>query len=130
MRNRCNQALFDFYHCPHVRINLGTGRFSIGSGITPPAPEMGCPPPSNIKERLTASRAPLGQNPPESDTGAPELPSAPDMKPAPANRVEVRKLRREVLKTNHPQLILGRRTLKPRTDPNPDEKWLLALRQI
>jgi len=30
--------------------------------MTPPAPEIGWPPPSNISERLTASRAPLGQN--------------------------------------------------------------------
>jgi hypothetical protein len=31
--------------------------------MTPPAPEIGCPPPSNISERLTANRAPFGQNP-------------------------------------------------------------------
>src|SRR5258708_5291274 len=29
--------------------------------MTPPAPEIGCPPPSNISERLTAGRAPFGQ---------------------------------------------------------------------
>src|SRR5882724_5329122 len=34
----------------------------IGSGITPPAPEIGCPPASNINEKLTAKRAPFGQN--------------------------------------------------------------------
>src|SRR6266853_1975282 len=32
----------------------------IGSGITPPAPEIGCPPASNINEKLTAKRAPFG----------------------------------------------------------------------
>jgi hypothetical protein len=36
--------------------------FSIGSGMTPGAPEMGWPPPSYINEKLTASRALLGQN--------------------------------------------------------------------
>src|SRR3984893_10604887 len=36
---------------------------SIGSGMTPPAPEIGCPPPSNMRERLTANRAPFGQKP-------------------------------------------------------------------
>src|SRR5437879_5966523 len=35
----------------------------MGSGITPPAPEIGWPPPSNIRERLTANRAPFGQKP-------------------------------------------------------------------
>src|SRR5882672_10880267 len=33
----------------------------IGSGITPLAPEMGCPPASNMREKLTAKRAPSGQ---------------------------------------------------------------------
>src|SRR5882672_10235037 len=41
----------------------------IGSGITPPAPEIGCPPASNIKETLTAKRAPFGQNDNASDIG-------------------------------------------------------------
>ena len=40
---------------------------SIGSGMTPPAPEIGCPPPSNMSERLTANRAPFGQKPARSD---------------------------------------------------------------
>src|SRR5258708_26863755 len=30
--------------------------------MTPPAPEMGCPPASNMSEQLTARRAPLGHN--------------------------------------------------------------------
>src|SRR5215470_16545514 len=34
----------------------------IGSGITPGAPEIGCPPPSYISDRLIARRAPFGQN--------------------------------------------------------------------
>src|SRR5260370_38467325 len=44
--------------------------FSIASGITPPAPEIGWPPPSNMSERLTANRAPFGQKAPalRSDT--------------------------------------------------------------
>ena len=29
--------------------------------MTPPGPEIGCPPPSNIREKLTARRALLGQ---------------------------------------------------------------------
>src|SRR5580704_4429477 len=70
--------------------------FSIGSGITPPAPEIGWPPPSNIKDKLTASRAPFGQYPPDSGLGAPGAPSVPNIKPTPPNKVEVRKLRREV----------------------------------
>ena len=37
-------------------------RVPIRFGMTPPAPEIGCPPPSNMSERLTANRAPLGQN--------------------------------------------------------------------
>jgi hypothetical protein len=37
--------------------------FSMGSGITPPAPEIGWPPPSNISDRLAATRAPFGQKP-------------------------------------------------------------------
>src|SRR5882762_6217994 len=32
----------------------------MGSGITPPAPEIGCPPASNINEKLTAKRARFG----------------------------------------------------------------------
>src|SRR6266849_4680724 len=35
----------------------------MGSGIAPLAPEIGCPPPSNMREILTASRAPFGQKP-------------------------------------------------------------------
>ncbi len=31
--------------------------------MTPLAPEIGCPPPSNMSERLTAKRAPFGQKP-------------------------------------------------------------------
>src|SRR5437879_13492508 len=34
----------------------------IGSGMTPPAPEIGWPPASNIREKLTARRALFGQN--------------------------------------------------------------------
>src|SRR6266436_2925115 len=34
----------------------------MGSGMTPPAPEIGWPPASNIREKLTARRAPFGQN--------------------------------------------------------------------
>jgi len=55
--------------CPHNdrrrRMRLSAGPwtpFSIGSGMTPPAPDICWPPPSNMSERLTASRAPLGQN--------------------------------------------------------------------
>jgi hypothetical protein len=33
----------------------------IGSSKKPGAPEMGCPPPSNMSEKLMARRAPLGQ---------------------------------------------------------------------
>src|SRR5215470_17618658 len=36
--------------------------FLIGSGMTPGAPDIGWPPPSNISETLTASRASSGQN--------------------------------------------------------------------
>src|SRR5579871_4272789 len=36
----------------------------MGSGIGPPAPLAGCPPPSNISETLIAILAPLGQNVP------------------------------------------------------------------
>ena len=40
-----------------------SGRFfSMGSGMTPGAPEIGWPPPSYIKEKLTASCALFGQN--------------------------------------------------------------------
>src|SRR5260370_17809237 len=35
----------------------------MGSGITPPAPEIGWPPPSNMSDKLTAKRAPFGQKP-------------------------------------------------------------------
>src|SRR5258708_33442816 len=35
----------------------------MASGITPPAPEIGWPPPSNISEKLTARRAPFGHRP-------------------------------------------------------------------
>jgi hypothetical protein len=62
--------------------------FSMGSGITPPAPEIGWPPPSNMSEKLTASRAPFGQKPAgfRSDAlivgvaalAAPDKPSAPE----------------------------------------------------
>jgi hypothetical protein len=35
--------------------------FLIGSGMTPPAAEMGWPPASNMSEKLTARRAAFGQ---------------------------------------------------------------------
>jgi hypothetical protein len=38
----------------------------------------------------------LGQYPSDSGPGAPEPPSVPDIKPAPANKVEARKLRRDI----------------------------------
>src|SRR5258707_12534481 len=38
--------------------------------MTPPAPEIGCPPPSNMRERLTAKRARFGQKPPGLGSGA------------------------------------------------------------
>src|SRR5690349_4796626 len=34
----------------------------MGSGMTPLAPEIGCPPASNMSEKLTAKRAPFGQS--------------------------------------------------------------------